>query len=701
MNLSRRSVVAGRSGRRARHPDVVRVALIAETALLHMNGVTGSLRYVLRHLESAGHEARVIAPRAGGGEAGDRQVHGAPVELLRSMPLPSYPDVRLVVARARRLADSLAAFGPDVVHLASPFVLGWQALRAAELLGVPTVAVYQTDIPGYARRYGLAAAEPGLTAHLARVHRRATLTLAPSSAAMADLARLGVDRLRLWGRGVDTARFRPDRRSSALRRRLAPNGEVLVGYVGRLAPEKQLADLRVLADLPGIRLVVIGDGPDRAALERLLPRAVFTGFQNGDRLAESMASLDLFVHPGEEETFCQAIQEAMASGVPVVATGAGGPLDLVDSSRTGWLYRPGDLADLRARVADLAGDDGKRRAFGAAARAAVAGRTWDRLGDELLVHYADAIGAGSRARRVPVRAPSSGSHPVRSSPRLPREPEDPRPAPRWARYVAVGDSITEGLCDSSRQAPGAYRGWADRLAMLLAHAGTPTAPLGYANLAVRSRRIRDVVDEQIPAALTLAPDLVTVLIGGNDLARVDADPARLAAGLARGIRRLRCSGPDVLLVAPVIPPAPFLRPLHRRTRLYAARLAEIADATGAVLLDLSGDPEMLDPRLWAEDRVHLGSRGHRLLAYRAAALLGVPAADQLGALDSSMHDDEEAEGMPLRTGEWLRRHVAPWASRRVRGITAGDGLVAKHDALVPIGPYGSAGAALLPRPTQA
>ena len=138
--------------------------------------------------------------------------------------------------------------------------------------------------------------------------------------------------------------------------------------------------------------MIVGDGPQRAALEAALPQAVFTGFLGGADLARAVASFDLFVHPGEFETFCQTIQEAMASGVPVVATGRGGPLDLVENSRTGWLYEPGDLEGFRARVMDLMGDDAKRRAFAAAAHASVQGRTWSVLGSELVGHYKAVIG---------------------------------------------------------------------------------------------------------------------------------------------------------------------------------------------------------------------------------------------------------------------------------------------------------------------
>ncbi len=368
----------------------MRVALVAETFLPQMNGVVGSLLQVLRHLQAHGHETLVIAPRHD--ESPDATaLHGAEIALLRSIPTPGYPELRLTVTSALTLTAILREFAPDVVHLASPFLLGWQALRAADSLGIPTVAVYQTDVPGYAQRYGIPGLAPAFSRHVARIHRRATLTLAPSTSSIAELEALGVTRLRHWARGVDGVRFHPDRRDDAWRRAVAPGGELVIGYVGRLAPEKQVGDLAAIAGIPGTRLVIVGDGPERADLERAMPGAAFLGFLGGEALARAVAGFDLFVHPGENETFCQTVQEALASGVPVVATGRGGPVDLVQSSRTGWLYRPGDLDDLRARVLDLVGDDAKRRAFAAAARESVAHRTWARLGDELLGHYRHAL----------------------------------------------------------------------------------------------------------------------------------------------------------------------------------------------------------------------------------------------------------------------------------------------------------------------
>ncbi|MEV7996506.1 glycosyltransferase, partial [Streptomyces sp. NPDC086077] len=182
-------------------------------------------------------------------------------------------------------------------------------------------------------------------------------------------------------------RFRPDLRDEALRRELAPNGELIVGYVGRLAPEKHVELLSGVCGLPGVRVVVVGDGPSQPGLAEALPGAVFLGRRTGDELARIFASLDVFAHTGPFETFCQTVQEAMASGVAVVAPAAGGPMDLVDHGRTGLLVPPRDADAVRDAVAALAADPALRAAFAHTARATVEGRTWAAIGDQLIAHY--------------------------------------------------------------------------------------------------------------------------------------------------------------------------------------------------------------------------------------------------------------------------------------------------------------------------
>lgn len=651
----------------------MKIAIIAESFLPHMNGVTGSVLQSLKHLAGRGHDLLVIAPDAG---PIDADLHGAKTHLIRSVPLPSYPEVRMVFARPAKVARMLREFGADVVHLASPFTLGWAGVRAANALGIPAVAVYQTDITAYADKYGVPGGASFAAAHIAKLHRRATLTLVPSSAAHDDLARLGIDRLRQWGRGVDADRFAPERRDAAWRQRVAP-GHRIIGFVGRLAPEKQVEDLRALHDLPGTRLVIVGDGPSRDELERQLPNATFAGFLGGTELARALASFDVFVHTGEAETFGQTVQESLASGVPVVSTGAGGPVDLVRPSIDGWLYEPGNLDDMRARVADLIGDPAKLAAFSRAARASVRGRTWAALSEQLEAYYDEAIRLNALDRTLMVRGALRPAHaPAKPTAQL---------TPAWRRYVALGDSITEGLGDTSRMPEGEFLGWAARLAMLLSDRRGDG--LHFANLAVRSRRVTHLA-AQVDRALELAPDLVSVLVGSNDLvlARIDID--ELAAQLERQVARLRAAGVDVLLGTPFLPRRRMARVVAGRFAAYNARLRQIALDHDCFLLDVDSVPEIGDLEQWSEDRVHLASSGHRILGYRAAAVLGVRDAEALGALDYAFHDDHDvAPPTRMTRGRgWVRTYALPWAWRRVRGRTAGDGLHAKHDDYVTLTP---------------
>ncbi|MFC5637419.1 glycosyltransferase family 4 protein [Streptomyces bullii] len=371
----------------------MRVVIVTESFPPDVNGVAHCALQTARHLVDRGHLPLVVAPAPAPGTRPDG-LAPCPVVHVPSLPLPGYPQVRVALP-SRRLTAALVGHRADVVHLASPFVLGVRGMAAAARLGTPAVAVYQTDLAGYARTY-MGAGEAAAWRRIRSVHAAADLTLAPSSAALRDLAAHGVPRVKLWPRGVDTVRFRPDHRDEALRRRLAPNGELIVGYVGRLAPEKQVELLAGACGLRGVRVVVVGDGPSRPGLEQTLPGAVFLGRRTGDELARVFASLDVFVHTGPFETFCQTVQEAMASGVPVVAPAAGGPLDLVAHGRTGLLVPPRDADAVRDAVWSLAADPGLRTAYGAAARAMVEGRTWAAVGDQLIGHYAQVLAARQR-----------------------------------------------------------------------------------------------------------------------------------------------------------------------------------------------------------------------------------------------------------------------------------------------------------------
>lgn len=373
----------------------MRVAVVTESFLPTVNGVSGSVVQVLRHLRRRGHEAIVVVPAAGA----PAQFEGFPVHEVPAIAYRQFP-VGLPNPAVSRL---LAEFKPDVVHAASPFLLGAQAIAATNRLGIPSVAIFQTDVAGYARRNRLTGAA-GLAWKVVRwIHNAADLTLAPSTASIEDLERAGVERVHRWGRGVDLERYHPRNRlrpsAVALRQQLAPNGEVVVGYVGRVAPEKQLERLAALRGLRGIRLALVGHGPALPSVERALhgmPVACL-GKRTGDELADAYAAFDLFVHTGNEETFGQTLQEAHASGVPVVAPHAGGPIDLVAHGEDGFLFDAVGEERMRTFVALLTHDPALRARMGEAGRRKVRGRSWESVCDDLLEWYRVAVDARTPA----------------------------------------------------------------------------------------------------------------------------------------------------------------------------------------------------------------------------------------------------------------------------------------------------------------
>lgn len=366
---------------------IVRVLVVTESWKPWTNGVARSVEQVVTHLVAAGVEVALVAP-------GASREHGSPGAVdgvARVLSTPSLHVSRLGYSTsvpAAGLRAFVREFAPDVVHVASPFLLGAQAVQVAAELGVPSVAVYQTDVASFAVANGLAFAERPVWRWIARIHRRATLNLACTQDALGALEAQGVPRLRRWHRGVDLDLFTPTARDAATRRLLAGGRDVpVVGYMGRLAPEKELAMLRVLAGRDDLALAVIGDGPSRAELTATLPGATFTGRLDGAELARAVASLDVFVHPGRHETLCQAAMQAMACGVPAVVPDAGGVAELVDDT-CGARFAPGSANELDDAVAEVLA---RRTARGARARTVSLERGLGASVVELTGHYEEAV----------------------------------------------------------------------------------------------------------------------------------------------------------------------------------------------------------------------------------------------------------------------------------------------------------------------
>ncbi len=386
------------------HRVSVRIAYVTESFPPDVNGVAHTAVRVAEHLISRGHEPLVIAPEPASGVPLPDGGFDFQVVRVRSIGVPVYPGFRVGLPGSRVRA-AVAAHRTDLVHLAGPFVLGAGGCAAALEQNVPIVAVYATDLPAYARTYHAGTLGKAIAwRRLRKIHNAANRTLAPSSATAADLQEHGIERVQVWARGVDCRRFDPAKRSARLRTELAPGGEVLVGYVGRLAAEKRVDLLAQIATLPGVRLVIVGGGPAEAAIRRAVPSAIYLGQRGGENLARIYASLDVFVHSGPHDTFGQTLQEAAASGLPVVAPAAGGPLDLVRDGITGFLVRPDDAAALAGAAARLVADPALRAAQGQAGRQMVLGRSWPALCDELIGHYSDVLSTVGTVERTAVAA---------------------------------------------------------------------------------------------------------------------------------------------------------------------------------------------------------------------------------------------------------------------------------------------------------
>ena len=381
----------------------MRVVLCAETFTPAVNGVVNSVRHVARCLHAQGHEVTIVAPTGD-----DIPVPGGQIRVVTvpSVSVPGYRTLR--IARPgldlRRLLFDLE---PDVVHLASPALLGQAAADAARVIDRPVAAVFQTDLAAFVARHRTgvpvpAFAREGLRARtwrwLREIHDGADVTLAPSRATLEQLRRQGFVRLALWPRGVDAQRFAPWHRDPATRTRLLAGRSLLVGVVARLAAEKRIDLLAATARRPDVRVVVVGDGPLRSALQRALPDAVFTGQLEGADLGRVVASLDVLAHPGADETFCQSVQEALAAGVPAVVAASGGPLDLVDDGGNGLLWH-GDDPEVLAELVGGLRDPARRAALAAASRASVHHRTWEGITATLLGHYERIVDRRQAARR--------------------------------------------------------------------------------------------------------------------------------------------------------------------------------------------------------------------------------------------------------------------------------------------------------------
>ena len=374
----------------------MKIALVTDTYIPQVNGVTTVVRRQVELLRRSGAEVSVIAPAYPERGPADE----VPTLRARSAPFPPYPAIRFGFAPPGRVARFLDAQSPDLVHVVTEGPLGLRGRRYALRRGLPLVTSYHTHFPRYCADYGVPRLEPAVWRWMVWFHRPASLVHTPGDEACSALRARGLPQAVVWGRGVDTMFFRPNRRDPAWRAAigLAPD-DVLILHVGRLAAEKNLG---VLADAWGLvhdafggraHFMFAGEGPEEARLRLRMPWARQLGFLGRAALAQLYANADLCVLPSTSETCGLVALEALASGLPVVAADAGGLRESVVSRANGLLVKPDDAGALAAGIVELALRRNYRQELSQAARRLVLPRDAAREDRELLHQYRTLIQA--------------------------------------------------------------------------------------------------------------------------------------------------------------------------------------------------------------------------------------------------------------------------------------------------------------------
>jgi glycosyltransferase involved in cell wall biosynthesis len=374
----------------------LRVAVVTETYPPEVNGVAATASRVVEGLRERGHVMQLLRPRQNEQDLASEK-KGLHQVLLRGLPIPRYPELKMGLPCKKTLINLWQTGRPDVVHIVTEGPLGWSALQAATQLSLPVVSDFRTNFHAYSLHYGMGWLSGPVMGYLRKFHNRTACTMVPTASLRSELLSKGFEKLNVVARGVDTQLFNPARRSDDLRRSWgAGPGTMVAMCVGRLAPEKNLdvvldAFEAMRQQEPKLRLVLVGDGPDRARLMQRCPDAIFAGMRRGEDLAAHYASADVFLFASVTETFGNVVTEAMASGLAVVAYDHAAAGQLLRHGENGLLARCGDRPEFCRVARRLAGELHQAQALGAAARNTAMRLDWGRIVDAVEAVYGAAI----------------------------------------------------------------------------------------------------------------------------------------------------------------------------------------------------------------------------------------------------------------------------------------------------------------------
>lgn len=379
----------------------MRVALFTETFLPKLDGIVTVICLLLDHFAKRGIESVIVAPRLGEIDH-YAQTRVIPVD---GLPLPIYPELR-VGPPTFTTYQQVKAFQPDIAHFIHPVIIGTGGILMSKYLKIPTIASFHLDLANMARHHGVPFMASPINLMTRILFNSADYCLAPSRLVQREMHALGIPHVGLWGRGVDAEKFNPRYRSSSMREQLSDGhpDETILLYVGRLSQEKQINKLRhVLEQVPNTRLALVGDGPYREQLEAEFNglNVQFMGYLKGEALSQAYASADIFVFPSALETFGLVVTEAMAAGLPVVASRVGGVCDVVQEGITGYTFEPEDVSALVDGVRKIAASRANITQMGIVARQFAETQTWESMMDAVIELYAALISQHSLEAAIP------------------------------------------------------------------------------------------------------------------------------------------------------------------------------------------------------------------------------------------------------------------------------------------------------------
>ncbi len=366
----------------------MRIAFFTESLYPNTDGVSHTFNHLIQTLEKEKIDYRFYSPF----KPENNVFWASKVRKMYSVPFPLYAQYKVSIPIIDNPREDLDRFNPDIIHVAAPTLLSLYAIRYAKKRSRPVVASYHTHWVPYFSYYGFKAMERLGWQILRWFHNKCSVTYAPTRSALRILKRAGIKHLELWERGIDLEHFCPQYRNEDLRKKISPNLDPVLLFVGRLVKEKDIDDLvqanKILQTRDyRFKMVFVGNGPMLDDVKRELPEAYCAGYLDGEALSEMYASSDIFVFPSTTETFGNVVQEAFASGLPAIGVRKGGVMDLITDGYNGLLAKPNHPQNLASHIATLLKDGSLREKMSQHALDSVADRSWDATNRRLIESY--------------------------------------------------------------------------------------------------------------------------------------------------------------------------------------------------------------------------------------------------------------------------------------------------------------------------